>query len=337
MVGRILTTSLHALGVVLYLIGVGDLVRRIGRKNPKILLYHDCAPEETAYTAGLECTTPPMRFKAHLDYLRRYYTFVDVDTIVSGKAPDHAVAITFDDGYASVYDHAFPLLRNDRIPATVYLISSVVGNATLVWVNELNALLRRGKSEAVECVRRHFAISGKETPERIITFCRRNYDATKMQALLEDLRAALALPVSEHAAATKLYLSWDQVHEMNRAGIAFGNHSRTHPNMECLTEEEQLAEIESAQSELEQHLVVTGFAHPFGHKGPTTAQLAADVGLKAAVDVGGYNRPVVPLSLGRTHLSNESVAGLFARMEVVEPIKELLRRRILRSARLAEA
>ena len=45
MVGRILTASLYALGVVLYSLGAAGLVRRIGKKSPKILLYHDCAPK----------------------------------------------------------------------------------------------------------------------------------------------------------------------------------------------------------------------------------------------------------------------------------------------------
>ena len=333
MVGRILTTSLYAFGVILFMLGAAGLVRRIGRKSPKILLYHDCAPEETEYTAGLECTTPPSRFKEHLNYLRRHYAVVDLDTIVSGRAPDRAVAITFDDGYASVYENAFPLLRENGLPATIYLISSVVGNETLVWVNELNAILRRGGDPAVECVRRHFKISGHETPTEIITFCRLNYDGRKMQALLEELRALFALPVADHAASSKLYLSWDQVQEMTRSRIAFGNHSRTHPNMERLTEDEQIAEIRSAQRDLEKHLPITDFAHPFGHKGPTTARLVGEAGLRTAANVGGHNYPVTPLSLGRTHLSNESVAGLFARMEVVEPLKELLRRRILRNRR----
>ena len=273
MVGRILTASLYALGVVLYSLGAAGLVRRIGKKSPKILLYHDCAPEETAYTAGLECTTRPSRFKEHLDYLRRHYAVVDLETIVSGRAPDNAVAITFDDGYASVYQNAFPLLKEDRLPATIYLISSAVGNRMLVWVNELNAFLRNNGTEAVECVGRHFHISGNETPSEIITFCRLNYDAQKMDGLLEEMRTLFRLPVAEHAAATALYLTWDQVHEMNGAGISFGNHSRTHPNMERLTEDEQIAEIRSAQSDLEKHLEVTSFAHPFGHKGPTTARL----------------------------------------------------------------
>lgn len=336
MVGRILTASLYLLGIVLYAVGAARLVRQIGRKVPKILLYHDCAAEETMYTAGLECTTRPSRFKEHLRYLGKHYNFVDVDTLVSGHAPDNAVAITFDDGYASVYKNAFPLLRAHKVPATVYLISSTVGNQTLVWVNELNAFLRKDRSKAVEHVGRHFDICGMESPADIISFCRLNYDAIKIEALLGELRAAFELPVAEHAAAAKLYLTWDQINEMSAAGISFGNHSRTHPNMARLNEDEQTEEIRSAQRELEKQVKVTGFAHPFGHKGPTTAKLASEAGLTTPADVGGYNRPVSPLSLGRTHLSNESVPGLFARMEIVEPIKELLRRRMIRQESLEQ-
>ena len=329
MVGRILTASLHALGVAMFYLGGAGLVRRLGSKNPKILLYHDCSSQETEYTADLECTTSPERFEQHLSYLQRHYRFVDLDTILSGRAPANSVAITFDDGYASVYDHAFPVLKDKQAPATIYLISSVMDNDSLVWVNELNALVRRGGSAAVVCVRRHFDIGEAESPAEIISFCRLHYRPEKMHALLEDLRRLLNTPVAEHAAQARLYLTWDQVREMRSAGIEFGNHSRTHPNMECLSEDEQAAEIGAAQEELQAHLPsVRAFAHPFGHRGPATAQLAARAGLGSVAEVGGHNAPISALRLGRTHLANESVAGLFARMEVVEPVKALLRRRL---------
>ncbi len=48
-------------------------------------------------------------------------------------------------------------------------------------------------------------------------------------------------------------------------GATFGNDRRTHPNMERLSEVEQLAEIRDAQMELQAHLPeVRLFAHPFG-------------------------------------------------------------------------
>ena len=40
---------------------------------------------------------------------------------------DHRVVLTFDDGFRDVYDHAWPLLRERRLPFTIYLTTAYVG------------------------------------------------------------------------------------------------------------------------------------------------------------------------------------------------------------------
>lgn len=331
MVGRVLTASLYLAGKCLYYVGVAPLVRWLGRNNPKILLYHDCSERQSDYLADLECTTSPENFRRHLAYLCHHYRVVPLELILSGRGPPSSVAITFDDGYASVYENSFPELKARQAPATIYLISSVVDNRALVWVNELNHLLRRCGAVGGEIARRHFDVSVEAKPIDIVNACRIQYSPAKVRDLLTDLRKCAGISEAENASAAQLYLSWRQIYEMHEAGIEFGNHSRTHPNMERLTEEEQFAEIENAQKELESHLsVVRGFAHPFGHRGPTTASIASTLGLSSAADVGGYNCPVQPLSLGRTHMANEPIAGLFSRMEVVEPIKGFIKQRFRR-------
>ncbi len=44
----------------------------------------------------------------------------------------HRVVLTFDDGFRDVYDHAWPLLRERRLPFTVYLTTGYVGG-TMRW------------------------------------------------------------------------------------------------------------------------------------------------------------------------------------------------------------
>lgn len=52
----------------------------------------------------------------------------------AGSLPERAVALTFDDGYASVLDTAWPILRERRLPATMYVVSGFLdGTKRFPW------------------------------------------------------------------------------------------------------------------------------------------------------------------------------------------------------------
>jgi peptidoglycan/xylan/chitin deacetylase (PgdA/CDA1 family) len=211
-----------------------------------------------------------------------------------------------------------------------------VGNEQLVWVNELNHALRTAPAESANIVARHFP-EAASLPEanHVIDHCRVNFDPEKVDSLLADLRTAFGYSAKQQAADAKLYVNWDDVRAMQRSLIRFGNHTTTHPNLERLSEMQQLEEIEGAQKKLSAYIeVLPSLAYPFGHHTVMTAKIAADAGLSSVVEVGGYNHPLDPLAIGRVHLSGQSLAGLFTRMEVVEPIKGFIRDR-LRKRRLA--
>jgi peptidoglycan/xylan/chitin deacetylase (PgdA/CDA1 family) len=327
---RILTQALYLLGVLAWSLGLSGMIRRLGAANPKVLLYHDISPSESDYVAGLDCTTAPDVFRLHLTYVKAHYAVVDLLTLASGEAPPGAVAITFDDGYASLHSHAFPILQELGLPATVFLTADVVGNRDLVWVNELVFALRRAPDKAMACVRRHFTVPKGANAVQTVSALRLSYDPAAMTALLAELREELCLPLVEHAQRAALYLDHVQIREMAASGVLFGNHTATHPNLERLTEAEQVAEIESANQVLCQFLPEPprAFSYPFGHHGPATAGLAHSRGMDVIVEIGGYNKPLRPQAIGRVHLARESLAGLFARMEVVEPVKGWLRQRL---------
>ncbi len=75
---------------------------------------------------------PVAEFAAQMAYLRRHYRLVSLDDAtsmsVSQELNGHAdlVAVTFDDGYRDFYEHAFPVLQEHRIPATVYVATAYV-------------------------------------------------------------------------------------------------------------------------------------------------------------------------------------------------------------------
>ncbi len=73
------------------------------------------------------------RFAAQMALLHLLrYRVISLDEALkalSGRAPfpKRAVVLTFDDGYRNFYEYAFPILKRYRFPATVYLLSGLIG------------------------------------------------------------------------------------------------------------------------------------------------------------------------------------------------------------------
>src|SRR5687768_7727712 len=134
---------LRWIGRAILALGMHTLVIRLNGRAPRVLVYHACDETESDFTRDLRVNTTPRLLEAHLDFLTAHYNVVPLEALTNGGAPERALAITFDDGYRSVLTGAVPLLRRRSLPATAYVVTDVVDNGALVWVNELCWLLHR--------------------------------------------------------------------------------------------------------------------------------------------------------------------------------------------------
>lgn len=79
------------------------------------------------------------RFKAQMAYLYHLgYHVISlqdcVDALLGRKTvSENCVVLTFDDGYQNFYDYAFPVLQKYGFPATVFIVSSLLGK-TAQWL-----------------------------------------------------------------------------------------------------------------------------------------------------------------------------------------------------------
>lgn len=116
-----------------------------------VLQYHhvsDTTPSATSVT--------PERFREHMDYLAEWdFEVVPLEELVNqlrqGKdLPDKTVAITFDDAYESVYDTAFPLLKERDWPFTVFVNTDPLdaGKGGFVTWEQLREMAKAGASIA---------------------------------------------------------------------------------------------------------------------------------------------------------------------------------------------
>ena len=323
----IIDSLLLSIGIAIYYAGLDRWIIHLNRRSPKILMYHACEPTESEFIRGLSINTTPVRLAGHLGYLSSRYCVVSLSDLVGLFPREPAVAITFDDGFRSVHDNAWPLLRERGIPATCYLTTSVIGNDVLIWLNELNWFLHRHPKLAYSSISLRLGLRSTSSPAVIHRTIIERYDPRMIEDLLCDMRAKAGVDGITLARTSRLFLDWEQVAAMSSAGIRFGNHTCSHPNLANIERDSCREEIAGAQRALA-HLsgATVSLAYPFGSRSEETRQIALELGTKSMLEVEGVNSPLDPTRLGRIKLSNDRVPVLFARMEVMEPVKARLKR-----------
>lgn len=161
-----------------------------------------------------------MRFLHEAGY--RTLNLVDVaESMRKGLSfPERSLVITFDDGYRSVYEQAFPVLQRYQMTANVFLTV------------------------------------GRTKTERLPS--------------MED----------------RPMLSWTEIREMHHAGIAFGGHTITHPDLTSLPETLLTNEIVGGKEMIEDALgtAVLTFAYPFGRYDDRCRELVSHYFLCACSD-----------------------------------------------------
>lgn len=95
-----------------------------------VLCYHAVSER---WDADLSVT--PSQFEAQIScLLGRGYRGATFSEAVTKRAGEPTVAVTFDDGFRSVVEHAFPILAHYGIPATMFVVTDFVGaDAPLAW------------------------------------------------------------------------------------------------------------------------------------------------------------------------------------------------------------
>jgi peptidoglycan/xylan/chitin deacetylase (PgdA/CDA1 family) len=103
-------------------------VRASDLQTVPILCYH-----RFGHGNGSRMVVSPNGFAAQLDWLaRNHYTVLRLSQLgafLEGRQPlpARSVVITIDDGYESVYRHAYPLLKKHGFPATLFVYTDFVG------------------------------------------------------------------------------------------------------------------------------------------------------------------------------------------------------------------
>jgi peptidoglycan/xylan/chitin deacetylase (PgdA/CDA1 family) len=255
----------------------------------QILAYHKVSADPHPFFEPVH----PAVFDQQMWFLKRCYRVMDLMELVDrsrrGDVPDRAVAITFDDGYGDNYDNAFPILKKYQLPATIFVATGVIGTDQALWHDRVFDSFRF-------TTRRRARLKTTEVPELVLQTAEARHRsltlvlnvAKKMfgetrKKFVDEVESALEPDLS--GLARHRMLSWKQVREMHRAGIAFGSHTVSHTVVTRIPREKLVEELQVSKRQLSEHLgaPVRAFAYPNGH----ATDYNSDV--KAAVKDCGYD------------------------------------------------
>src|SRR5262247_2616423 len=93
-------------------------------------------------------------FAEQVKYLAAHYTLVPLSRLTGclrkRELPPRLAAITIDDGYRDAYEIAFPILRENRAPATVFVVTEFVEGAAWLWTDKARYLTAAASGRAFE-------------------------------------------------------------------------------------------------------------------------------------------------------------------------------------------
>jgi peptidoglycan/xylan/chitin deacetylase (PgdA/CDA1 family) len=195
-----------------------------------ILVYHSIAPHHPGQTVEQrQMDVDTAVFREQMSYLTSHgYEVISFDALVDalqgrGSPPDRAVVLTFDDGWETQYETAYPILRDLGLTATFFIYSTAIANGPA-------------------------------------------------------------------------FMTWDQIREIQHAGMTIGAHSRTHPVLTGANVDLR-SEIVGSRDDIEQHLgsAPNLFAYPYGEWDTRVADVVRGAGFRAARAFGGVSNTTADL------------------------------------------
>lgn len=283
--------------------GLASFTRKRRATETTILTFHGLSesvgdPDILDWTLHL----PVEAFRNICALLAADYRVVSMADLIEArtrgtKLPDNAVVITFDDGYASNYELALPILKRFDLHATVFVTTGFLDGEDMLWFQRVDLALGHTRKELID-----WKINGKKlrlylgTRElrqqslvRLIPELKELSD-TDLLGEVDRLEEALdvATPTLRDLPKAMRPLTWDMACDMALSGhVDIGGHTHTHPILSRCDSMVMRAEISTCRDRIRAEIgeLPASFAYPNGKAEDYTREtllLVREAGFKAA-------------------------------------------------------
>jgi peptidoglycan/xylan/chitin deacetylase (PgdA/CDA1 family) len=255
-------------------------------------------------------------FARILRFLARNFSVLTLDLFLGDRAhgarnSKPTCLITFDDGWKDNYTTALPLLKKHRLPATVFVITGMLGTSRTFWVERLIGAWRdpKGRKQLQGSLAK--AVGAKPFQDGIegIVETLKHMAASQRKSLVESALGGEGNTTADGDAM----LTWEEAAAMQAAGVDIEAHSVTHPLLVYENDSALNQEVQDGKRVLEERLgkKVRAFAYPNGTWDGRVRKVVEESGYECAFSTtrGWHRRGDDLFAIRRIMLHEGSVTG----------------------------
>ena len=285
---------LRAALCVMCFLGVFRAARYLTRGGIRIICYHGFAlADEHNYRSKLFIKGD--LFRRRLQYLRNHgYPILSLDEALqrlsAGCLPPCATVITMDDGWRGTYTVALPIIKEFKIPVTVYVATYYVENPIPVYTVTVSYLFWVCSKVRVDLPRNlgtfDLASQAAEAEQAAQQFGGPLPPADRLE-FMRELAGALDVPFDD-IEDRQLFrvMNEQQLSQLAAAGVDIQLHSHNHdwPLDDRRTVESEIIENRRFLARVVQH-PLEHFCYPSGVHGLHQGEWLAALGVKSATTI----------------------------------------------------
>lgn len=306
--------------------GVPRLLQRIFvRDGISILMYHSVTKEPLSVPDW--CFVQERSFQEQMVYLKNHCRVIplkDVPSLTRENNGRPKVAITFDDGFQSNYDIAWPILKKLGLPATIFLATDFIGSDNTVWFCRINEALSKTSLTNLEWDGMTYDLSTQRCRGQAHAAIQERLKTHEHSQLLAKTRQLIQIlgdrperPI--RPGSPYRMLGATEVREMAASGLVdFGAHTCSHAILSGLSKSEREREITESLAVVERLTGVpcTLFAFPNGRAsdfGSCDVEVLEGNKITVAVTTvdGPNDRAISALEMRRYGIGSDTSMALF--------------------------
>lgn len=327
---------------LLIILAIRARIRIVLTRRPAlvILTYHRVLPNDdvrrTYEQPGMMIA--PHRLAAQMRLMKRLgATPIFLDDWVSrsqaGTAlPKLCFAVTFDDGWQDNAEFAFPILIQEQVPATIFLVSGLLDTNRHFWPEQVAFCLTHGLRRVPDLLTSeefnwitsaNVEISGKSATIEEVNETINALKSISDVDILENIeRCRSRFPDAFPSTSERQLLNHEEIMQMLASGlIRFGAHTRNHFRLNLLKNSSELQnEIVGSKEDLEARLniPVTMFCYPNGDTDDEGQMMVENHYALACTTETGWNiAPCNPYSLRRYNVHDGNSGNGLAQLALL--------------------